>query len=404
MRAEQRVLFLARSYPNNVIDTLGMWTAWLARELARTGEVQVVSPVPYCPPLPRLDALTQYTRFRQVERHEVRNGVHVYHPRFAVGPAQMTASLEHRTYLRAVEKPVREIREEFPFDLIHAHFIYPDGVVASRLAERYDVPFVVTDQAPWKPWLERRSIRRPALSAALEAARLACVSEMLKETMRHYLGPDARVDVIPNGVDDEMFRPVDDEGERNPGQIAYVGLINYNKGFDTLLEAMPRVVARNDRAKLVVVGGSYYRNTRLQEQALRRRAGTPGLDGHIVFVGRRPPEEVARIMRESAVVVLPSRAETFGAVLVEALASGTPVVSTASGGPEEIVTEDVGRLVPIGRPDALADALLDVLESREQFSAQRLRQYALERYRWSTIAEQYRRIYAEVLADHARRN
>ncbi len=395
-----RVLFLARSYPNNVIDTLGTWTAWLARELSKQCDVRVISPVPWCPPLPRLRRLRQYARFRDVAREELRDGIRVYHPRFALGPGQTTQCIEHRTYERAVRPLVDRLRGEFPFDLIHAHFVYADGVVASRLARRYGVPFVVTDQAPWIPWLERECIRRVAVPAAREAARLTCVSGYLRDTVRHYLGPDAQVDVIPNGVDPETFSPRDGT-PRDGDQIAYVGLINVNKGIDTLLHAMTRVAERNPNARLVLVGGSYYRDTRLQEERLKQLARELALDGRVTFVGRRPPDEVAKVMRESAVVVLPSRAETFGAVLVEALASGTPVVATASGGPQEIVTDEVGRIVPADDPEALADALLNVLSEGDHFDPKRLREHALSRYSWSRIAETYLELYADALDSRA---
>ncbi len=290
----------------------------------------------------------------------------------------------------------------FPFDLIHAHFVYADGVVASRLAQRFSVPYVITDQAPWLPWLDRRCLREVAVPAARQAAALTCVSEFLRSTIHHYLGPTAPVAVIPNGVDEHLFMP-GDEDARDVSQIAYIGLINFNKGIDVLLDAMTRIVARDDRARLVLVGGSYYRNTQIQEERLRQRAQEMALTERVTFLGRLPPAEVARIMRESAVVVLPSRAETFGSVLIEALASGTPVVATASGGPEEIVTEDVGRIVPVGDAEALADALVDVMANADSYEPERLRTYALSRYRWSTIAEQYLHVYADALELGAQR-
>ena len=85
--------------------------------------------------------------------------------------------------------------------------------------------------------------------------------------------------------------------------------------------------------------------------------------------------------------MLPSRAESFGAVLVEALASGTPVVATRCGGPEDIVDPAVGRLVPCDDPDALADALLSVLRDPGSYPAATLRERALERFAWPRIAE-----------------
>ena len=102
-------------------------------------------------------------------------------------------------------------------------------------------------------------------------------------------------------------------------------------------------------------------------------------------------------MAQSSVVVLPSRAESFGAVLVEALACGTPVVATRCGGPEDIVVDDVGELVPVGEPVALADALSRVLAASGHYDRARLRQFALQRFGWNTIVDRIHDVYQEAV-------
>jgi glycosyltransferase involved in cell wall biosynthesis len=295
-------------------------------------------------------------------------------------------------------RPVADrLHAEAPFDLIHAHFIYPDGVAAARLARRYGIPFVVTDQAPWYPWLEHRCVRQPAVAAARDAAALTCVSSYLRDTMRGYLGEAVPIEIIPNGVDEEEFAapelPLVDRDE----QVLFVGFVNFNKGVDTLIAAMERVVASRPQARLVIVGGSFYRKTRLEEEQLRAIAVGSKVSTSVTFVGRQGPAEVARLMRESSVFVLPSRAETFGAVLVEALASGTPVVATRSGGPEDFVNDAVGRLVPIGDAEALGAAIVQVLEQRTRYDSDALRRYALDNFRWSAIAARYVALYERIL-------
>ena len=390
-----RILVLARSYPSDLFPTFGLWTERPARELSRSCELRVISPVPYCPPLPRRGPLIQYTRFRDIVREEVRHGIKVYRPRFFVGPADSTEAFDPIAYELALARLVKRIRKEFPFDLVHAHFIHPDGVVARSLARRYDVPFVVTDHAPWSPALASRLIRRPSLAAGRDAAALVAVSGYVRDTMKQYL-PTTPVRVIPNGVDPDEFELGRPEA-RNPKQIVFVGLVNLNKGIDVLLAAMELVLEREPEAKLLIIGGSYYRKTRLQEEQLRRAATPLIRRGRVEFLGRQPPGEVARHMRESAVLVLPSRAETFGAVLIEALASGTPVVSTRSGGPEDIVTDELGRLVDYGDVEGLAEALLDVLASPSRFPPPKLREHVLARYSLAAITRSYERLFAEIL-------
>src|SRR5207244_8636503 len=107
--------------------------------------------------------------------------------------------------------------------------------------------------------------------------------------------------------------------EQRAKQIAFVGFISAIKGVDVLVDAMANVVAEEPDARLVIVGDNFYRATRFEEKEIRRRAEPLVGSGHVEFVGRTAPDEVASIMRSSSVLVLPSQAETFGAVLVEAL-------------------------------------------------------------------------------------
>jgi glycosyltransferase involved in cell wall biosynthesis len=393
---ELRVLVLCRSYPNNVFPTLGLWVEQPTVLLSRQFDVRVVSPVPWCPPLPNEGPFEQYARFRRILPEEYRNGVEVVRPRFLVGPGSSTYMLEARSMRRAVLAAAGRLHRERPIDLIHAHFMYPEGVVAHAVAQRLAVPFVVTEHAPWTGWLDRPGVARQALPAARAAEMLMPVSTSVERTIRQHAGEAARTQVVPVGVDGERFRP--SNGARQNDRLLFVGFINYMKGVDVLLRAMRLLADRGSSARLTIVGGAHYRNTAKQERELRALAATLQLEDRVTFVGRRPPDEVARLMGESAALVLPSRAESFGAVLIEALACGTPVVATACGGPEDIVTPGVGHLVRVGDVEHLAHAISEVVGARRCFDPASLRAYALDRFRLDRIADQYAEIYRGISA------
>ena len=240
LREKLRVLVLARSYPSVVFPTLGLWTERPTVLQADRCEIRVVSPVPWCPPLPAFSGLEQYSRFRRIPFSDRRYGVDIAHPRFVVGPGASLYPFEARMYAAGIARTIERIHSGFPFDLVHAHFVYPEGVVASRIARRYDVPFVITEHAPWTRWLDRPGIKRQAVPAAQAAAAIMPVSTSVLETIRHYAGDSVRATVVPVGVDEDLFVPAD-ESARLPDQILYVGLINYNKGIDILLAAMSRL-------------------------------------------------------------------------------------------------------------------------------------------------------------------
>jgi glycosyltransferase involved in cell wall biosynthesis len=247
-------------------------------------------------------------------------------------------------------------------------------------------------------------VRSQTVWAARKSAFLITVSHSVKDTIVHFTGELEKVRVIPNGVDGSEFTPFESEAKPKPNQILYVGVINFNKGIDVLLKAMRLLVRKKPDVKLILVGGSFYRKTRLQEEQLHRMAIDLGLGGHVEFAGMKSPAEVARCMGESALLVLPSRAESFGSVLVEALACGIPVVATRCGGPEDIVDEKVGVLIPKEDVNALAGAIAHVLDHRDEYDARKLRTFAIENFAWERIARRTVELYNEVFESQSDRD
>ncbi len=392
-----KVLVMSHSYPNNMLPLHGLWVERLVQHLKAGCDIKVIAPVQYCPPVPLLPEY--YRRFRRIEARSWSEGVEVLHPRFLVGPAMAFYSLEAATYYLGVVRTIDRLRRDFPFDLIHAHFTFPDGAVAARLSRRYSVPYIITEQSPWLPWMARPGlVRESSLWAARRSARVVAISQSVYHEIAELTGAPDKVVVIPDGVDGDAFTPGDSGDSWNPDQILFVGFINYVKGVDVLLRAMERLIQRRPGTRLVIVGGSYYRGKRILEDELRKMVIDLGLTKWVHFAGTMPLPALVQKMRESAVLVLPSRSESFGSVLVEALACGTPVVATRCGGPEDIVTDEVGVLVPKEDPEALAGALEKVLASRGTYSPARLREHALGRFGWDTVARRYVDLFHEILA------
>ncbi len=392
----RRILFLSRSYPNNVFPLLGLWIERLVRHCSSECDISVISPVPYYPPVP---GLRQHTRFRDVVRYAKHEQVDVYYPRFLVGPGRSLYLTEAWAYYYSARVIAQRLHAQAPLDLIHAHFMYPDGVAAARIGNKLGIPVVVTEHAPWHPnWMEKSpSVRKQAISAARSSRCQIAVSNSVRDTILHFTGQPEKVRVIPNGVDGDVFTEPADEHQRKVDQILFVGLINFNKGVDTLLKAMKLLASRAPKLRLVLVGGSFYRNTGFQERQLRLLAQNLNLQSSVEFVGMQPPSEVARYMRESSMLVLPSRAESFGAVLVEALSSGTPVVATRCGGPEDIVTPDNGLLIERDNPEALASAIVTLQDRRSKYESSQLRRAALQRFSWLRVARQNLDLYSEIV-------
>src|SRR5262249_230342 len=158
-------------------------------------------------------------------------GVEVLHPRFLVGPGYSTHQIEWLLYDAAIRKSVAGMRANFPFDLIHAHFTYPNGVVAAPLGRRYGVPVVITDQNPWGAWMDQcPSVRRKAIWGARQCAAQIAISRAVRETIENYAGHLPHLRIIPDGVDGSLFTLPQTGARRSKDQILFVGAIRPVKG------------------------------------------------------------------------------------------------------------------------------------------------------------------------------
>lgn len=390
------VLILSRNYPNDVLPFLGLWVQQWAKFTQGEYQVRVVAPVPYYPPIP---GPSDFRRFRQVPYRQWYDGIQVSHPRFLTGPGYSTHNLEAQMYFWGTAKTVERLWHETPFDLIHAHFIYPDGAVGARFARRYNVPLIVTEHAFWQPWLDQYPlVRKQAIAAANASAFHIAVSQSVRKNIAQFTGETDRLRVIPVGVDMDIFSPLPAGQHPEADSILYVGRIHEAKGVDVLLHAMRMLVDRRPAARLSMIGGSFYPHWREQEDRMRKLVEELDLTQYVKFLGIQTPSQVADAMRKSMMLVLPSRRETLGAVLIEALACGTPVVATRCGGPEDVVTDTVGRLVPREDPFSLANAMEAVLMERNRYDPRVLRAYAEEHFSWKRVAEQTVALYQAALS------
>jgi teichuronic acid biosynthesis glycosyltransferase TuaC len=393
-----RVLILSRNYPNPALPTLGLWVARLAQVARGIADVTVVAPVPWTPPgmpAPRLRAL------RAVPRRREDGGIEIRHPRIPVGPGYWLHPLDARMQYPFVRRVAERLHRARPFDLIHAHFIYPDGVMAARLGRILSIPVMTTEHALWQPWLDDwPRVRRQVLAALGDIALVTAVSESVRKSIEAVAGDRVTTAVLPNVVDENVFRAPALEERYDPNQILFVGAVRHVKGLDVLVRAMARLAPKYPNLRLQVLGEAFYGQWRRDEAEVRRLTRELGLTERITFAGRTDPAEVAATMRSSAVLVVPARRESFSAVAIEALASGTPVVATRCGGPEEILTDDLGRLVPTEDPAALAAALEDVMHNRRRFDPARLRESAVRRFGLAATKTRLVSLYEAVLAAH----
>lgn len=387
-RRPVRVLLFSTLFPSAERPVHGVFVETRLRELRKLGqvEVRVVAPVPWFPfTHARWGAHATMARTPAVEW---RDGVEVRHPRYPLLPKVGMSSAPLLMAL-ALRGTVQRLRDEgFDFDLIDAHYYYPDGVAAALLAKWFDRPLVVTARGSDVNLVAEHALpRRMMRWAARRASASVGVSAALVERMRSLGFPADRLQVMRNGVDLDRFQPLDQAAMRRElglpvgvPLLLTVGNLHEHKGQRLTLEALALVRTQPgmSQARLLVVG------TGPDADWLARRAQQLGLSEALHLVGSMPNTALARWYSAADVLVLASSREGWPNVLLEAMACGTPVVATRVGGVPEILAGDqAGRMVGERTAQALADALGSLWRGRPERQA--VRRHA-EQFSWDATS------------------
>ena len=378
---ELRLLTFTSLYPNAVQPHHGVFVETRLRQVLASGgaTARVVAPVPWFPSTRKL--FGSYATFANVPRREVRHGIEVVHPRFIRIPKVGMTSAPYLLY-RAAVSSIEQLRQSgYAIDLIDAHYFYPDGVAAVMLGQRFGLPVTITARGTDINLIPEYALpRRQMLWAASRAAAMISVCQALKDEMIR-IGIDGdRVEVLRNGVDLDLFRPLDRETARHDlsigrPAIASIGHLIPRKGHDLVIAAMPSLPG----VELLIVGDEP------QESALRAQVAALDLRDRVRFLGRMPHVRLPELYSAVDVVVLASSREGWANVLLESMSCGTPVVaSNVWGTPEVVATREAGRLLRDRTPEAVVAGVSEILAGPPNGSA--VRAYA-EGFSWDETTQ-----------------
>jgi glycogen synthase len=317
------------------------------------------------------------TAARRIEGEELPT----WRARYGARPAVLSAALSIVATFRG-RRAIR--RSGFEPDVVHAHFFLA-GAPAALLGK----PLVVTEQ--WSIFLPESPQRltpllRAAARFAYGRARLVLpVSDALRRGIES-AGAHPRFRVVPNVVDTSLFSP--GESTRD-GRLLAVGLFTDAKGYEYLFEAIAVLARRGGRVELDVIGDGERR------PALERLVDELGVRDRVAFHGILPKGEVAKRMRQAELFVLTSRYDNNPCVVIEAMASGLPVVATAVGGIPEMVDASSGRLATPRDPERIADEIEAALDAIDSFDRAAIAAAAKRRYGREHIGSELAAAYAD---------
>jgi glycosyltransferase involved in cell wall biosynthesis len=347
-----RVLTLATLFPNGLRPTLGVFVERQTQALAAREdvEVQVVAPVGL--PVWPLVRHPHYAPLRTLPLRETWNGLPVHRPRYRVWP-RIGATGTARRMAAALLPVLRRIREDFPFDVIDAEFFWPDGPAGALLAGALAVPVSIKARgSDIHIWGDRPGIGAQIVAAGRSADGLLAVSAALRADMAALGMPEEKIRVHYTGIDLAAFHPTDRAAARavlgvSGPLLVGVGALLPRKGHDLAIAALAQLPG----ATLLIAGDGPDR------PRLERLAQEAGVADRVRLLGPQPHAALPALFAAADAMVLPTVSEGLANVWVEALACGTPVVTTDVGGaPEVIDRPEYGRLVPRD-PAAIAAAV-----------------------------------------------
>lgn len=391
-----KIVTLTTLYPNLIQENHGVFVENRLRHLldSQKVEAQVVAPVPWFPLSNKY--FGEYAKFAKIPKTEFRNNIYVAHPRFPVIPK---IGMSIAPFLLAINLYpfLKKIKRKFPFDLIDAHYFYPDGVAAVLLGIALGKPVVITARGSDLNLIPNYSVPRKLIVwASMKANGIIAVSQSLKNVLNGMGVPSAKVTVLRNGVDLNIFCPPTDrrilrESLNVIGPlILTVGRLDTNKGHILVIEALLKI----SKANLFIAGDGPERKN-LQNSVTRL-----GLEGRVNFLGAIPHHKLSQYYGAADVFVLASDREGWPNVLLESMACGTPVVATSVGGAPEVIHDPVaGLLVGTRNAGEIALTIERLLENLPERN--NTRKYA-EKFSWDETSMGQFELFRQILTRNQR--
>lgn len=347
-----RILTFTSLLPSSIRPYFGIFVYQRVAHLAKRGHsVVAVAPVAYAPAWSGKEEhrLPQFEEF---------NGIPIHRPRYPLIP-KISMPVQGLSMYAACLPLVRRLHRERPFDLIDAHYVYPDSLAAVLIGRKLGIPALVSARGTDINVFSRMRLIRPMIRWTLRhAAGAIGVSGALRDQMVALGAEETRARAIGNGIDLARFSPEDKEAARKalaiPPQarvVVSVAALVEGKGHAELLHAIHALKDSVPFLRVYLIGKGPLRS-RLEQLAHDLR-----LEDVVTFVGGVPNQELRRWYSAADMSCLASHREGWANVWLESMACGTPVVATRVGAAEDVITPAAGVLVPPAEATSLADGL-----------------------------------------------
>lgn len=356
-----KIVVYSSLFPHAGSPTAGVFIRERMFRLGKELPITVVSPKPWFPGQGLIRYFRPYFRPSAPWR-DIQDEVEIFYPRYLSFPG-IFKQLDGLFMALGSYLTLRMLIRKRGFNLLDAHFAYPDGYAATLLGKWLEMPVSITLRGT-----ELRHSATPGLLPKLRCAmkradRLFSVSDSLrKHAISLGIEPE-KITVVGNGVDTKKFKPIPKSdarrqlglSDRDRVLISVGGLVE-RKGFHRVIEVLPGLLKEYPDLKYLIVGGPGPEGD--WSERLRQQVSALRLENVVIFLGAMPSERLKTPMSAADIFVLATSNEGWANVFLEAMACGLPVVTTDVGGNREVVCRnELGVILPFGDSEKLASAL-----------------------------------------------
>lgn len=392
------LLLITNLFPNPIDPTRGIFTLQLVKKLKLFYNVTIISPLPWFPKLSIFRIFKKWHSFSLIPENYSIEGIDVYSPRYFMIPF-VSEPFHGILMFFGLFRMFLKLEKKSHFDIINTHWLYPDGVSSSWIARIRKLPIVLSALGSDINVLMKQLTKKiQILDAVNKSSAIITVSSDLKNILLQEGIPDNKITVIKNGVDTDIFFPRKKyeclEILSLPADkkiILFVGRLDKIKGVIYLIDAVDKIIRQRDDLMLIVIGEGPLRSSYINTVMERN------LQNNVKFIGGKAHHEIAIWMGACDIFCLPSIKEGCPNVVLEALASGRPVVASKVGGIPEIVNEKNGVLVEPENSQNLSKALIFALEN--QWSIDKICQ-SVAHLSWDKAAESYCKVFEKIYKFH----
>lgn len=382
-----RILSLTTLFPYPARPRHGIFVENRLKALKAGGhEIRVIAPVPWFPSGNKL--FRDWAKYANPPSEEVRHGIPISHPRYLIVPKmgmRLAVNSLEKSFERGLQAEIQAGRRP---NLLDAHYLYPDGVAATRVAKKYGIPVVLTARGSDVTQLPDYSApRRMIMQAVADSDHVITVADALKDKLISLGADPTYITTVRNGVDLEVFTPSSQKPSDFPDHdgpiILSVGHLIARKGHELIIRALKSIPS----AHLLIIGDG------VEKSNLKRLCAELDLSARVSFLGERAHTDLPGYYAHADLFALGSKREGWPNVLLEAMACGTPCVSTPAGGAAEVITSPEAGLVikerTVSEMQNAIELILANLPSREK-----TRSYA-EQYSWEEVSDSVQKIWSQ---------